>query len=277
MSIAVPLALLIVSPKVVTRSDSSSVAASDSPSWTGIIRSSASRLCTDPHILALFPMFFVSNFYFPYIFNDVNLATFNVRTRALNVILFYSAGIAGANTAGYILDAQFLRRSTRVRLGLGILLAAFMLVWAGCFAWQGPFTRPGTESSQFHHIDCAENAYIGSVFLFLAFGFTHFVFQNCIFYFITALAKESTTAATADFAGFFKSTQALGVVVAWRLNNMEFPFRTDLMISWCLTILSILVAVPVLVLKVKDVKDVRESVTPAQDIEIGPFVEVEEA
>ena len=252
MFVAVPVSFFIVTVENVTRSDDSPVTVLGSPTWTGVIQSLAHRLHSDPHVLALFPMFFVSNFYLPYVFNDINLATFNIRTRALNIILFYAAGIAGAYSAGYVLDTKRFRRTTRLRLGLGLLIILFSTIWTAAYFWQRPFTRPRTEAAGFQLIDCTQKAYIGPLFLFIGLGFVHFVFQNCIYWFMTTLADCSTTASRADFAGFFKSLQAVGTAVAWRLSNLELPFKTDLAIAWGLTVASVVVAVPVLISKVKD-------------------------
>ena len=249
---AVPASILIVPAENVTRSDDSPVTVLGTSSWTGVIQSLAHRLHSDPHVLALFPMFFVSNFYLPYVFNDVNLTTFNIRTRALNIILFYAAGIAGAYSAGYLLDTKYFTRTTRVRLGLGLLVTLFSSAWTGAYFWQRHFTRPETEAIGFQLIDCTQKAYIGPLFLFIGIGFVHFVFQNCIYWFMNTLADCSTTASRADFAGFFKSLQAVGTAVAWRLSNLELSFKMDLAISWGLTVASVVIAVPLLIGRVKN-------------------------
>ena len=252
MFVAVPASILVVPSECVIRSDGSLVVVIGSPTWTGVIKNLARRLRSDPHIIGLFPMFFVSNFYLPYVFNDINLATFNIRTRALNVVLFYGAGVAGAYSAGCVLDAKSLQRTTRVKIGLAMLIVMFSSVWGGAYAWQQPFTRPKTEAVGFRLIDFTEKAYAGPLVLFIALGFVHFVFQNCIYWFMTVLAENSATASTADFAGFFKSLQAVGAAIAWRLSNLELPFKTDLALSWGLSIASVVIAAFLLMSKIRD-------------------------
>ena len=252
MAVAIPASMLVVRTDKVTRRDGSCVKIPGSTSWTSVVKSLLQRLRSDPHIIALFPMFFVSNFYFPYMFNDINLANFNIRTRALNIILFYTAGIAGATVAGHVLDAKFLRRTVRIKIGLAMLFLGFTSIWFGALAWQHPISRAETKAPGFRLIDCTERTYLGPLFLFLAFGFVHFIFQNCNYYFMTALADCSKTASMADFAGLFKSIQAVGVAVSWKLSNLELPFMTDLIIAWSLTIGCISIAAPTLIVKVQD-------------------------
>ena len=251
MALAIPVSLAVLDIKRVVRSDKSLVCLPNTLTWTGTITSFFSRLRTDPHIISLFPMMFVSNFYLPYMFNDINLARFNIRTRALNVVLFYAAGIPGAYAAGTFFDRKSLSRSLRTATGLALLLALFMSIFGGAYAWQKGVDRQQTQAPGFHLIDCAEQTYVGPLFLFLAFGFTHFVFQNCIYWFMTTLAEASETASTSDFAGFFKSLQAVGAAIAWRVSNEDLAFEENLFISWIVVGASILIGVPVLIMRAR--------------------------
>jgi hypothetical protein len=265
MAIAVPASFAIIKTENVVRSDKSTVAIVDPPtSWNSAIVKFFQRLRSDPYIIAIFPMLFVSNFYLPYQFNDVNLANFNIRTRALNVIIFYTAGIPGAYLAGLLLDLRFLSRRFRARVAIVTLLALFMAMWGGAYAWQRGVTREETNSPTYKLIDCTSKKYIGPIFLFFAFGFVHFVFQNCIYWFLAALADSSSTAAPADFAGFFKSLQAVGAACAWRVSNAELPFMVDLAVSWGLVVCSIVVAAPVLMAKIKN--DVNSAKLNSSDV-----------
>ena len=244
--------MFIVSSKTVIRSDGSFPNGLGQPSWNDVVKGIALRLRSDPHVIALFPMFFVSRFYFPYMFNDINLANFNIRTRALNIVLFYSAGIAGAFTAGSILDTGSLRRSVRIKIAVALLVTGFTSIWTGALVWQRNTTRSQTEAQEFQLIDCTNRAYVGPLFLFLSFGFVHFIFLNCIYYFIAALADSSETASTADFSGFFVSIDAFGVAVSWKISDLKLPFMTDLAVVWGLTIGSILVAAVMLIIRIGD-------------------------
>lgn len=127
-----------------------------------------------------------------------------------------------------------------------------MAMWGGTYAWQRNITRQKATSPDFKHIDCTSSEYIGPIFLFIAFGFVHWVFQNCIYWFLGALADNSATAAPADFAGFFKSLQGVGSACAWRVSNEELPFLVDLATTWGLVMGSLLIAMPVLIGRIKN-------------------------
>jgi hypothetical protein len=58
-------------------------------------------------------MFFVSSYYYAYIFNDMNLRVFNIRTRALNNALFWMMEIPGSLLTGLLLDQKSLARPAK--------------------------------------------------------------------------------------------------------------------------------------------------------------------
>jgi hypothetical protein len=214
-------------------------------------------------------MLFVSNFNLPYVFNDINLANFNIRTRALNVILFYAAGSPGAYLSGYLLDSNILSRRVRTRIAIITLCILFMAMWGGTYAWQRHITRQEASSPDFKRIDCTSSQYIGPIFLFIAFGFVHWLFQNTIYWFLGALADNSETAAPADFAGFFKSLQGVGSACAWRVSNEELPFLVDLAVTWGLVMGSLLIAAPVLMGRIKN--EVINKKDESQDHGLDPL------
>lgn len=173
MAISIPMSCAIVSSERVVRANKSAVLLIDPPSWNSAIIKFFQRLRSDPYIVATFPMLFASNFYLTYLFNDINLANFNIRTRALNVILFYAAGVPGAYLSGIVLDISALSRRSRARIALSTLLVLFMAIWGGTYAWQRKVTRQETGSLDFQLMDCTSSAYVGPIFLFVGFGFVH--------------------------------------------------------------------------------------------------------
>jgi hypothetical protein len=46
-------------------------------------------LKTDYYIVLLFPLFWASNWFYTYEFNDMNAYYFNIRTRALNNLFYW--------------------------------------------------------------------------------------------------------------------------------------------------------------------------------------------
>lgn len=81
----------------------------------------------EPFIVLLFPMFWVSNWFYTYQFNTVNAARFDVRTRALNSTVYWAAQMFGALLFGYALDFDRLSRRTRARAAWGALFFLTMV------------------------------------------------------------------------------------------------------------------------------------------------------
>lgn len=148
--------------------------------WTGALRSFVHGLQTHTYIVALFPMFFVSNYYYPYIFNDMNLATFNIRTRALNNTLFWLMEIPGSFFIGFLLDKKYYRRSIRAKAAFLFVLALTLGIWGGGYAWQRGFSRASIASPTFVPLDLTDSGYVGPLVLFMFFGFFDAIWQSYI-------------------------------------------------------------------------------------------------
>jgi hypothetical protein len=62
----------------------------------------------------------------------------------------------------------------------------------------------------------------------------------------------------ANFAGFYKGIQSAGAAIVWRLNGMKTPYINLFASCWILLAGSLVVALPVMVLKIKDTVPVEE-------------------
>lgn len=137
----------------------------------------------DAYILLFFPMFFASNFFYPYQFNTFNLATFNIRTRALNNTLYWLSEIAGAYLAGYALDSARVRRSLRARVAAGVLLVLSFAVWGGGYVWQKNEIRSTANTAgESVKKDFHDSGYVGSMFLYLSYGLFAAAWQICLYW-----------------------------------------------------------------------------------------------
>lgn len=123
------LAWFLVDAKSVVRDDGSRVIVMKHPTAASELLGVWQTLVNDPWIVLLWPMFFASNWFYTYQFNDVNLAQFNTRTRALNNVLYWSAQIVGAIIFGTFLDTKHLRRTTRAKAGWAALFVLTMVIW----------------------------------------------------------------------------------------------------------------------------------------------------
>lgn len=141
------------------------------PTWKSELLGLVEVLKTDVWIVSLFPMFLASNWFYTYQFNGFNSAKFDIRTRALNSILYWTSQIIGAYVFGYGLDVKGVRRSVRAKVVLGVLFAITMIIWGGGYAWQKGYTRADTASKTAPKMDWTSSGYVGPMFLYMFYGF----------------------------------------------------------------------------------------------------------
>lgn len=159
------------------------------PTWKTEILGLWETLRLDTYIVLLFPMFFASNWFYTYQFNDVNLAKFNIRTRALNNTLYWTSQILGALVFGYALDAHRISRPLRARVSWAALLVLTMVIWGGGYVWQRGYTRADTESDTFVKMDWTSTGYVGPMFLFMFYGFFDAAWQTCVYWYASTLVS----------------------------------------------------------------------------------------
>ncbi|PGG96089.1 hypothetical protein GX51_07984 [Blastomyces parvus] len=250
------LCFFLVESKYVRRDDGSQVIVMKNPSWWSEIKGLGQTLVTDWYIIALFPMFIASNWFYAYHFNNVNGAKFNIRTRSLNSCLYYLAQMFGAFFFGYMLDMPSLRRTTRARLGMAVLFVLTMAVWGGGYVWQRDYTREESEMDDFRVIDFKDSDYVGGMFMYIVYGIYDAAYQTCVYWFMGALSNNSRK--LANFAGFYKGLQSAGGAATWQIDDNKVAFMTIFAINWGLLCGSMLIALPVILFKIKDTVDIEE-------------------
>lgn len=62
----------------------------------------------------------------------------------------------------------------------------------------------------------------------------------------------------ANFAGFYKGIQSAGAVIAYRIDALNTPFINEFASSWALLAGSLLVAAPLIWMKIKDTVPIEE-------------------
>lgn len=62
----------------------------------------------------------------------------------------------------------------------------------------------------------------------------------------------------ANFAGFYKGIQSAGGAIMWRLDTLETPYMSMFASCWGLLAGSLIIALPVLLVKIKDSVPVEE-------------------
>lgn len=226
MGIGALLALLLCNAGSVIREDGSKVILMKNPTWQSEFVGLWECLYLQPWVVALFPMFFASNIFYTYQQNAVNGPHFNLRTRALNNLLYWAAQIFGAIFFGYALDFDKFSRSVRAKASFVTLFALTMIIWGGGWAWQKDAADRATtmlpeyaENAQ----DWTNPAYIGPMFLYIFYGFYDAVWQTAIYWYMGALSNSSRK--TANMAGFYKGIQSAGAAIFWRLNGLQISFN----------------------------------------------------
>lgn len=234
------------------------------PTWKSELVGLWETFFTDPYILLLFPMFFASNWFYTYHFNDVNGAKFNTRTRALNSVLYWMAQMVGAAIFGFMLDSSKFRRTTRAKAAWVSLLVLTMVVWGGGYDFQKGYTRAEvnagvdteTTTDDYATYDWTDSGYIGPMFLYIFYGMYDAIWQTCVYWYMGAITNNGRK--LANFAGFYKGIQSAGGAITWRLDGLGTPYMNMFASCWGLLAGSLLFALPVILLKIKDTVSVEE-------------------
>lgn len=246
------LSWTLTDAKHVVRKDGSKIILMKHPTWQSEILGLWETLRNDSYIVLLFPMFFASNWFYTYQFQDVNLAQFNIRTRALNSTLYWLAQILGAFVFGFALDISSVRRTTRAKVAWLVMFMLTFGVWGGGYVFQRKYTRTDRRSLY----DWTSSGYVGPMFLYISYGFYDAAWQTCVYWFMGAISNNSRK--LANFAGFYKGIQSAGAAIIWRLDDYKVPYMNLFASCWVLLAGSLVIALPIMLLKIKDTVPIEE-------------------
>lgn len=185
MAVGAVLALTLANAKDIIRTDGSKVILMKQPSWSSELLGLWETIRFEPFIILLFPMFFVSNWFYVYQQNAVNAAYHSVRTRALNSILYWGAQIVAAAIWGYTLDIQGVRRSVRAKVTWGVLFVLTFAIWGGGYAFEKKYTRESIKALQdagWVGTDWSDSGYVGGMFLYIFYGFYDAAWQASVYW-----------------------------------------------------------------------------------------------
>lgn len=250
------LGLCLCNADNIIRSDGSRVILMKNPSWISEVVGLWDTLLAEPFVILLFPMFWSSNWFYTYQPNCVNAAHFNIRTRSLNSFLYWFAQILAAMTIGPLLDIDRVRRTTRARISLCVLFCLTMAIWGGGYAYQKKYTRESVNATDFVPTDWTTSGYVGPMFLYLFYGFFDAVWQGTVYWYMGALANSGRK--LANLAGFYKGLQSAGAAVAFSIDYHEASYMTEFATNWGLLAGSLVIAIPVVFMRIKDHVPVEE-------------------
>jgi len=251
------IALFMLPTKNVRRTDGTKVIYQKNPNIVSELTELVKLLFKEPWIVLLFPMFFASNFFYTYEQSDFAIA-FTVRTRSLNSLLFWLMQMVGSYVIGFLLDLKRFSRRSRGIMGWITLFILTQIIWGIGMLWVKGRSRGQTISL----IDFKEGRYIGPMFLYMFFGFFDAVWQCYSYWVMGALTNSARKGAI--YAGWYKGLQSAGSAIAWSMDLNEKPYKTMYGTTWGLLAGSLVVAFPILYLKVsntteieKDLKDIK--------------------
>ncbi|KAJ6472643.1 MFS general substrate transporter [Mycena vulgaris] len=249
--------MLMVEPKNVIRTDGTKLTIPRNPSWKAEILGLYVALKTDPMVILLFPMFLASNWFYTWQFNEYNGALFNIRTRALNSMLYWSAEMVGSLIMAVVLDKKNVRRRVRAFTGWGIVFGIVFVVHIWGYEYQKTYTRASLALiDPVDRIDFSDKEYVGKVFLYVFFGILDAMWQTTVYWMMGAMSNDPSK--LAYFTGFYKSIQSAGSAGAWRADAILTPFMNMFVSTWALCAAGLLFALPAIYLRVKDYTDLED-------------------
>lgn len=71
-------------------------------------------------------------------------------------------------------------------------------------------------------------------------------------------AMTNNSRKLANYSGFYKGIQSAGAAIIWRLDGIGIPYINEFASSWALLAGSLLIALPVMLMTIKDTVSVEE-------------------
>jgi MFS family permease len=200
------------------------------------------RTITNWRVACMLPLFFCANIFYSYQQNNVNGYTFNIRTRSLNSALYWMAQMAGGLVMGALLDLKGLSRKHRGMLGWAVLFVTGMAIWGGGYAFEKweDVRLAHKQKQDIDYLDASIST--GPIFLYIFYGCYDALWQSFSYWMIGSVSNSAAVAAV--LVGAYKSFQATGAAVAWRINALAYPGMTQLAIDWGLCIGSLVIIIP---------------------------------
>ncbi|KAG6873486.1 hypothetical protein C0995_015189 [Termitomyces sp. Mi166 len=245
MAVGWLLSVFIAPPHKVVREDGSFAGPPPSGKHIGFVGSFKAEInkfveaLKDWRIWLLIPAFFCANFFYSYQQNTVNGATFTLRSRSLNGAMYWIAQMFGGIFLGALLDLKWLTRPQRAKLGFVFILITGFSIWGGGLAFQ----RWEDVQGKIQWLDFSNSkTYVGPFWLYFFYGILDAFWQGYCYWMMAALADSPHEAA--KYVGLYKTFQAIGGAVAWRINALKYKAITQLTINWALLGTSLVVAIP---------------------------------
>lgn len=271
--IGVTIPMLMLDPRKMIRSDGTKVVAPRLPSWKTEIYGLWLALRTDPMVLLLFPMFYASNYFYTWQFNEFNGVLFTIRTRSLNSMIYWLSQIVGSVTIGFLLDASKLSRRVRAFSGWIVVFLMVFVVHIWGFFYARSYTIESIASGETVKLDFSDHGYTQRIFFYIFCGILDAMWQTTTYWLMGAMSNDP--AKLAYYVGFYKSIQSASAAGAWRTDAVKTPYINVFLSTWGLLVAGLLFALPMLYLRVKNHTDLEDEVIARMD-ESGKVLDVQE-
>ncbi|KND87114.1 hypothetical protein TOPH_08229 [Tolypocladium ophioglossoides CBS 100239] len=219
------------------------------------------QMFKDWRMLALFPMFFSSNYFYAYQ-GAITASLFNGRTRALVSLLTGLGSMIGSVLIGSITDVLPFSRHNRALAGCAFVLVLSCIVWGSGLGFQTKFTRASAEVlGEEIPWDWTVGVAAGPITLILAYYLVDATFQGLAYYTMSSLTNDPFK--LARIAGYYKGIQSGGAAVSFGMDAVKTAYLGEILISWLL----ILVSLPLCALVVYRIRDTNYEVETVKHVE----------
>ena len=208
----------------------------------------------EPMILFLFPMFFATNWFYEYQFNNFNASYFNLRTRSFNSLFYWLGQIVGSGCFGIMLDWSTISRRARALLGWVSLFILVNVIWGGAYAHVRHTCRtcdvPNENLGSNKGMDIFDKGYAGLLILYILFGVLDAMYQTFAYWTMSSMSIQPRR--LAYFAGYYKGIQSAASAITWSLDNHLVSYIALFGSSWGLSAGGLLIGLPVYLYRIQE-------------------------
>lgn len=177
------------------------------------------KLMRDWRMIALFPMFFSSNYFYSYQ-GAITAVLFNGRTRALVALLEGVGQVIGSIVIGQLTDNLPFGRRKRALVSTVLVMVFNCIVWGCGLGFQIQFDRADTVVRGVAiPWDWSVGVAVGPVLLLMAYYVADATYQGLAYYTMSSLTNEPFK--LARMAGYYKGVQSAGAAVSFGMDAVK--------------------------------------------------------